>query len=415
MMAILEELPSSSTSRSTVNANCNNGIPAKRKRDDLDIKNTAIGSKRPRMNTSSFDIHGEQVPYEQPRGKQLFLPHLHHPLTSMNVLDVFEGSPRFHFVPLFCIVAIFNSLPRKALSKPKWKLMLELVREEVRKLTLGLVQELEGKRLEVQIWWVKVWDDLLREVRDDLLKKVREELLLEVQMQMQVKKRECKEVLAAAWKQVWEVFQEVRKEAWKQIRKPVLWAVLLKEVQKEFFEEVWRRVWNQTKHDFLERFNIERISAMSGPNPNHNEIDHNPSNAGHSEANQSEHDYIPDDPDDAQGGVIMFSRNSGVVISGGQFNNISGDQLNTSQFYVFGTPPYIPTFQFNSNMDRGNLMNVLEHTTRWISQRLLQTGRSLDISQLSQLALLLAYHSFQPQITQFIERALPRPHPLLLP
>ncbi|KAK7041833.1 slightly ste11-like protein [Paramarasmius palmivorus] len=151
----------------------------------------------------------------------------------------------------------------------------------------------------------------------------------------------------------------------------------------------------------------------------------------------SEPDHAPKDPEDAHesDSGTMFSRNSGVSISGGQFNNVSGDQVHIasssssscSSFYVLGIPQSIPTIQFKdgelvpdfapyliqiaSTVDVDQSW-ILGTSMRWLSHQLSQIGSiniDMDVSQFGQLVLLLAYHSFEPQITRFIAEA-----PLLL-
>ncbi|KAK7041837.1 slightly ste11-like protein [Paramarasmius palmivorus] len=218
--------------------------------------------------------------------------------------------------------------------------------------------------------------------------------------------REYKQLL----KQMREVQNRVQQEVQQELRKE-----LQKPVQKEIREE--GALVEQLRLQVRLREVTKRLSAMYMIRRNHDSdrISHNTSNDGHSEANRFEHEYNHA-LDDARDDGAMFSRNSGLSVSGGQFNNVSGDQVvnmasANSQFYILDLPQSILTFRFNDNMDRGNVMRILEHTLMWISQRLLQLGSDLDVSQLSQLALLLVYYSFQPQITQFIEGALPQPQP----
>ncbi|KAK7041834.1 hypothetical protein VNI00_009123 [Paramarasmius palmivorus] len=69
--------------------------------------------------------------------------------------------------------------------------------------------------------------------------------------------------------------------------------------------------------------------------------------------NHGEIDYITDRDHDAQDDRAMFSRNSGFSITGGQFNNVSGDQVNiqasaSSEVYVLSVPQSIPTIQGES-------------------------------------------------------------------
>uniref|UniRef100_A0A0W0F636 Uncharacterized protein n=1 Tax=Moniliophthora roreri TaxID=221103 RepID=A0A0W0F636_MONRR len=96
-------------------------------------------------------------------------------------------------------------------------------------------------------------------------------------------------------------------------------------------------------------------------------------------------------------GPRMFSHNSGFTITGGQFNNVHGDQVNSVTFYAFG----LLQPQFNAVPDESAMSRLLENIPILLYDQLSLLASSLDLSVV-QLLFLLAYYSFESQIIQLI-------------
>uniref|UniRef100_A0A0W0F634 Uncharacterized protein n=1 Tax=Moniliophthora roreri TaxID=221103 RepID=A0A0W0F634_MONRR len=95
----------------------------------------------------------------------------------------------------------------------------------------------------------------------------------------------------------------------------------------------------------------------------------------------------------------MFSHASGFTISGGQFNNVHGDQANSVGFYAFGIPQLLPQFR----IDKSPMLTLtpLEDIPTFLYGQLSLLASSLDLP-VFELLLLLAYHSFEPQLIESI-------------
>ncbi|ESK81870.1 hypothetical protein Moror_9611 [Moniliophthora roreri MCA 2997] len=95
----------------------------------------------------------------------------------------------------------------------------------------------------------------------------------------------------------------------------------------------------------------------------------------------------------------IFSHASQVTISGGQFNNVHGDQANSVGFYAFGLPQLQPRFR----TDKSPMLTLmsLEDIRTFLCGQLSLLASSLDLP-VFELLLLLAYHSFEPQLIELI-------------
>ncbi|KAI3598470.1 rox1p [Moniliophthora roreri] len=115
-----------------------------------------------------------------------------------------------------------------------------------------------------------------------------------------------------------------------------------------------------------------------------------------SESESDDRNNLPNGQHDQ--GPTIFSHSSGFTISGGQFNNVHGDQVNSVAFHAFGLPQFI---QFHPIPDESAVTGLLGSIPVFLYDQLSLLASSLDLSVV-QLLFLLTYHSFEPQVIQLI-------------
>ncbi|EEB99848.1 hypothetical protein MPER_00366, partial [Moniliophthora perniciosa FA553] len=133
-------------------------------------------------------------------------------------------------------------------------------------------------------------------------------------------------------------------------------------------------------------------------------------------------------------GPTMLDGSSEITITGGQLNNIQGNQVNhfgtiethSTGLYILGIAQSVQLIQFNFDRkallkilekaslnqlstpaltphpDRNSLLKILEKFGTFSLNQLSTLASSFDRSAINVLLFLVAYRTFQPQISQLI-------------
>ncbi|EEB90937.1 hypothetical protein MPER_10789 [Moniliophthora perniciosa FA553] len=159
---------------------------------------------------------------------------------------------------------------------------------------------------------------------------------------------------------------------------------------------------------------LQQFSALEYTNNPPTNGEHEQGQTSSQRSSAPEHTNNPPTNGNHEQGQIMFAQSSGTIADG-RFNNVLGNQVNIEnhpgRLYMLGMPQFL---QFNIAADQSAMLRLLENagnTAMTVLQnigifsydQLLRLASSLELPPIDiELVLLLAYHTFEPQITRMI-------------